>query len=351
MIKSKNYQINSFRHLNIHLSFAYLRIGLLSACLFAYLLIGVILAQRARAQETFRTYTISPPTVSQKLDPGQTAEGTLKVINDTDHDLTFTTAVKDFIVEDTIGTPVFLPNNSLSNKYSAAAWLGVTPDTFTIKSRARQELNYFIQVPKNARPGGHYAAVLYTPATNVNVGGTGATVVTQAGSLFYITVKGPIKESATVTKFFANGFQEYGPVKILTQIKNFGDLHIRPQGYITVSDMLGRKAILPLKENNIFPQAARDYENQFGGKLMIGRFKAELLASYGVNNNLPLASAVYFWVFPWKIAVIVILVIIALILGSMYYRKNGFKKPSFGKKSDVKPSEKKTEAPETPEAK
>lgn len=300
---------------------------------------------RTKAQEAFRTYTISPPTVSQELNPGQTAEGTLKVINDTDHDLTFTAVIKDFIVEDNIGTPVFLPNNTLSNKYSAAAWLGVTPDTFTIKSHARQELNYFIQVPKNAKPGGHYAAVLYSPATNVNVEGTGATVNTQAGSLFYITVKGPITEKATVSKFFANGFQEYGPVSIQTQIKNYSDLHIKPKGYITVSDMLGRKAILPLKENNIFPQAARDYENQFGTSLMIGRFKAELLASYGVNNNLPLAATVYFWIFPWKIVAVTTLVIIALILGLMYYRKNGLKKPV------KKTEEKEGSASETPEAK
>lgn len=322
------------------------RVGFLIAFLsFNFLLLT--LATVSHAQETFRTYTISPPTVSHELNPGQTAEGTLKVINDTDRDLTFTAVIKDFIVEDTIGTPVFLPNNTLSNKYSAAAWIGVTPDTFTIKSHARQELNYFIQVPRNARPGGHYVAILYSPATNINVEGTGATVNTQAGSLFYITVKGPIKESATVSKFFANGFQEYGPVRILTQIKNFGDLHIRPKGYVTVSDMLGRKAILPLKENNIFPQAARDYENAFGGKLMIGRFKAELLASYGVNNNLPLVATVYFWIFPWKIVVVVILIIIALILGSKYYRKKGLKKPSSGKKPDVKEEP----ASETPENK
>ena len=45
----------------------------------------------------------------------------------------------------------------------------------------------------------------------------------QVGTLFYVTVNGPITENATVSKFFANPFQEYGPVKVLTQIKNMGD--------------------------------------------------------------------------------------------------------------------------------
>ena len=113
--------------------------------------------------------------------------------------------------------------------------------------------------------------------------------------------------------------------------------------------MLGRKSILPLKENNVFPQAARDYENQFGTGLMIGRFKAELLASYGVKNNLPLSATVYFWIFPWKIALVITLIIIALILGFKYYKKNGFKKP--GKKAEIKVEPTPEEAPKTPEAK
>ena len=292
---------------------------------------------KASAQVLSRTFTVTPPTVSVSGDPGYQTSGTMAVINDSNIPLTFKADMQDFIVEDTQGTPEILPANTFMKTYSAAAWMGVTPQVFTVQPKQRQELNYFIQVPGNAKPGGHYAAVVFTPVNpKGQIQNTGATVNGQIGTLFSIAVNGPIKESATVTKFFANGFAEYGPVSILTQIKNYGDLHIRPKGTITVSDMLGKKVVLPLSEYNIFPQAARDYQNQFGGKFMIGRFKAELLASYGVNNNLPLAATVYFWIFPWKIVAVVTLAIIAVILGFLYYRKNGFKKPSRGKKSDAK---------------
>jgi len=128
------------------------RIGLLTVLLLAtgYLILNT--APAALAQETQRTYTITPPTITQKLNPGQNAEGVLKVYNNTDQSLTFTTSIKDFIVEDTLGTPQFLPNNTLSNKYSAASWIGVTPSTFTIAPHQRQELNYYIHAPANARP-------------------------------------------------------------------------------------------------------------------------------------------------------------------------------------------------------
>ncbi len=308
---------------------------------FTFSVLGFTLI-KAHAQEAIRTITVTPPTVSVTGNPGYYTEGTMGIINDSNSPITFKAEMHDFVVQDNVGTPEILPANTLMTTYSAAAWMGVTPQTFTIQPKKRQNLNYFIQIPGNAKPGGHYAAVVFVPADGKNtVENTGSQVNGQVGTLFSVAVNGPIKENAAVSRFFANGFQEYGPVNIQTQIKNYGDLHIKPKGYITVSDMLGRKAILPLKENNIFPQAARDYENQFGTSLMIGRFKAELLASYGVNNNLPLAATVYFWIFPWKIVAVTTLVIIALILGIMYYRKNGLKKPS---------SEKKAETPETPVA-
>lgn len=295
-------------------------LGFLFIFLFLILTAGYLLLNRALAQETIRTYTIVPPSVTQKLNPGQNAEGILKVINDTDNDLIFTVTIKDFVVEDTIGTPTLIPTNALSNKFSAASWIGVTPSTFTVKSHQRQELNYYLHVPITARPGGHYAAVVYSPTTAIGVSGTGATVNTQAGTLFYITVNGPITENSRVSKFFVNPFQEYGPVKILTQIQNLGDLHITPNATVTVSGLFYNQS-KNLDTYNIFPEAARDFETTLGQTFMIGRYQAVLMGTYGVNNNLPLVASAYFWVFPWRLALVIVLAVIAIILAVLYLRK------------------------------
>ena len=263
--------------------------------------------------------TITPPTVAYTLDPGGTSEGQMKIINDSTAPITFTVDVQDFIVVDTIGTPNILPPNTLNSKYSGAAWIGVTPQKFTVLPGQKQDLNYYIQVPKDAKPGGHYAATIYTAASD-GIKGTGTAVNAQIGTLFYITVKGPVTEKAEITKFFTNSFQEYGPVKILTQIKNFSDVHIKPTGTISVTGLFYNKT-QNLPEHNIFPETARDSESIVGETFMIGRYKAVLLATYGLNNNLPLTATLYFWVFPWRLVLIIVLVIIALILLTMYLRK------------------------------
>lgn len=284
------------------------------------LLFVISIISIATAQEVQRTYTVINPAVAHTLKPGQTAEGVTKVINQSNVPLIFKLNVQDYIVTDTKGTPNFLPPDTLNSKYSAAAWIGVTPSTFTLKPGATQVINYYIQIPLDARPGGHYAGIVYAPTTKAQEEATGGTVNTQVGSLFYLNVSGPINEKAKVSKFATNSFAEYGPVKILTQIKNMGDLHISPQGKITVTGLLFKESS-DLISQNIYPETARDFENSFGSTLMLGRYKAELIGSYGQENNLPLVATMYFWVFPWKLAVIITLVVVAIILGTVYYRR------------------------------
>ncbi len=281
------------------------------------------------AQEQPRTITMVPPSTDRQLDAGSTTEGKLKLINDSNTALTFTASIKDFIVEDNQGTPKILPDNTLAPKYSAAAWVAVTPSSFTIPAGKSQEISYFVQVPSDARPGGRYAAVVYEPTDIINVKGTGAGVNTQLASLFYIRVNGPIAEKANVKRFFANPFQEFGPVSISTEITNSSDYHIRPKGNIVVKNLFGQvSASQPLEEHNIFPGADLVYTNNLGKKLMLGRYTVSLNATYGSDNNLPLTAVASFIVLPWKLAGIVALVIVVAILVILAMRRNKKNKPS-----------------------
>lgn len=281
----------------------------------------------AFAQEVQRTFTLINPTISHLISPGENAEGTTKIINESNSTLTFTVAVQDFIVTDDLGTPNLLPPNTLSNKYSAASWIGVTPSTFTVAPGHSQVINYYVQIPPSAKPGGHYAALVFEPSTSNKTDTTGGSVHTQIGSLFYLTVKGPVKESASVSKFFTDTLQEYGPVKILTQIKNNSDVHITPKGNITVSGLFLNQT-KELQSYNVFPEADRIFENTFGNGFMFGPYKASLTASYGQNGNLPLVASLTFWVIPWRLIIIIILIIVVVVLGIKYWRKRNQNPPT-----------------------
>lgn len=299
----------------------YTRVVFAFSFLFLLFAFSFLILNYVHGQSPVRSFTITPPTLIAPLAPSKASEGVMAIRNETDEPVTFNVSVQDFIVTDTRGTPTILPPDALSNKYSAASWIGVSPTRFTVPPRGRQELSYYIQVPPDARPGGHYAAVVYSPVTEKGVDSTGATVNSQIGTLFSVTIDGPINEKATVSRFYAPFFQEYGPVTIQTQVKNFGDEHIKPLGKITLTNMFGGKEEQSLHENNVFPEAARDYVNIFGEKWMLGRYEATFQGTYGRGNNLPLQATVVFWVFPWKIAVVIILFIIAAVLAYMLMKK------------------------------
>ncbi len=304
----------------------------------------------AHAQQAI-TFTISPPVINATLNPGDKSEGVMKIINDTNQTQNYTVSVQDFIVDNSQGIPHILPPDTLPQKYSAASWIGVDNPSLSVPAHTRVTFNYFIQTPANARPGGHYAAALIGPDTSSTLSNSGTGVSGKIGTLFYIDINGNIVEHADVAAFQANGFQEYGPVTINTLIRNQGDLHITPLGTITLKDMLGRVvATEKLDQHNIFPGGiARAYQNVFGqNQFMIGPYTAKLAATYGRNNNLPLVATLTFWVFPWKVVTLVILILIALILAVKVLRSRKGKPPVEHHEEEDK---KVTETPvETPKA-
>lgn len=324
-----------------HLSL--LKLGLTT---FSFGLVISLLPPLTLAQET-RSFTVIPPSISHRLNPGESAEGVLRVINDSVEPLTFSLSIQDYIVEDNNGTPTFVTEGKLSNKYSAAAWIGVTPTRFTLAPKQREDLTYFIKIPQDARPGGHYAAVTYTPDVKGNTAGSGTAVSTVVGTLMYIDVNGEIVEKASVKEFSAPGFSEYGPISLHTTIRNEGDLHIAPYGTIVVKNMWGKvistQAIL---SKNIFPQAVREFENIIDRKWMFGRYTAELQTKYGRQNALSLSAALSFWVIPWKLILITILAVAAVILGVLTINKK--KKNSEGTKETEGKEVRTVETPSEP---
>jgi len=195
----------------------------------------------------------------------------------------------------------------------------VSPSSFRLKGGETKTLSLIVTPPANALPGGHYAMVISIPDNEVSVTSyTGASVQTNVGTLIYITIPGDIKQNAVVKNFSADKFFEFGPVDFATTIQNLSDIHIKPAGNITVTNMIGMKSFIQFNKdgNNIFPGKTRDFENQLNKKWLFGRYKAELNAAYGTAGGIATAT-VFFWVIPWRFLILVgtaVAVIIAVIL-------------------------------------
>jgi len=260
-----------------------------------------------------------PPRLEVTVKPDSVSSQIIKVRNESKDIKTIQVKIEDFIVKDNKGTPIIVDKNDTSNRWAASSWITVSPSTVKLKPGETKVLTLTIMPPKDALPGGHYAMIVHSPDQDVtfSTNGTGSSVQTNVGSLIYITIPGDITQNAKVTNFSAPSFSEFGPVDLKTSIKNLSDIHIAPKGQISITNMFGLEtAKLQLEDLNIFPNLSRSYENTLQKKWLFGRYKAELSANYGTAGGV-LTAAVFFWVIPWRLLILVgtaIAIVVVIIL-------------------------------------
>ncbi len=269
------------------------------------------------AQTAFGLSAI-PPRLEIEVQPGQVVTKEIKVRNESKIDKYINTSVRDFIVTDTLGTPIQLEDVDQSdNRWAASSWIQVSPTNLKLRPGETQNLMLTVITPDDATPGGHYAMVIHAPNNETVLNESGALVQANVGTLVYLNVPGAIKQNAKIKSFSAPSFSEYGPINFNTTITNLSDIHISPASSIQVTNLLGIKtASIYLQPGNIFPYTSRNFTAALNRKWLLGRYKAQLNSAYGTNGNL-LTSTIFFWVIPWKLILVgltVILIILALFL-------------------------------------
>ena len=192
------------------------------------------------------------------------------------------------------------------------------PTEFTLKPRESKFVDFEISVPENAEPGGKYGSVLASTTGVIGGGITGAAVAQKVGALLLLTVAGEVKEELAIREFIAPSFLEYGPVPFTIRFENKGTVHLRPRGFVTITNWWGKKvADVEFPQLNVIPGAIRKIETEWQNKWLLGKYTAMIVGSYG-TANLPFNPPVLiFWVFPWKLA-LGILIVLMLVFTFFY---------------------------------
>jgi hypothetical protein len=273
--------------------------------------------------ENGQAFSISPPVVELKASPGQTITTTIKLTNVSGGDLVMQAGFNDFAAKDETGDPKIIFDDTGSTTYSLKNWLSA-PAAFNMQSKETKTLTFPIKVPKDAEPGGHYAVIRFTGTTPELQNGVALSA--SIGTLVLLEVSGNIKEDASVAEFesatpqFASAnFFENGPIGFVARIKNNGNVHVKPTGTIIIKNAFGATVSTvrvngdPTDPKNppksILPQSIRRFEQTMPYQWMIGPYTAELSLDYGQGKHLK--SVASFWVVPYKLIVIVLIIGVA----------------------------------------
>jgi hypothetical protein len=287
----------------------------------------LFVAHRAAA-DSGQAFSISPPLIQLKADPGQTVNAIIKFTNISAGDLLIKTQFNDFGAKGEDGEPNIIFDDNENTPYSLRQWIS-GPQPFVLKSKQTQTVNFPITVPKNAEPGGHYAVIRFTgnapEAENSSV-----SLSASIGSLVFLQVNGAVQQQAKLDDFYAagsnlikSGFFETGPITFVERIQNQGNIHLEPTGTLVLTNMFG-KTVATMRVNgdpkdaanqprNILPASIRRFTQSFGQTWLLGRYEAKLNLTYGSGEVI--AASIVFWVIPYKLIALILIGGVALFFG------------------------------------
>ena len=278
--------------------------------------------------------TISPAKFVFSADPGDVIETKMRVRNDLDRTVVHYPSFERYTVGEGGEEPVFLPSD-----FDLPTWIEVKPAKLTLGPKESQDVDIIIRVPKDAQPGGHYAAIFWQTAPPEGEEGGRVGIVTRVGALVLLEVSGEVIEQGEILSFEApkKVFNRL-PITFSFALKNTGTVHLGPTGQVTIKNIFGKtKAILEVNPGVYYalPNTTRTFYTQSwepeGGMpkiegsgffselkgekagFALGYYKANLSIQYGKEKKTGQASF-GFWVLPWRVLLVGILIMAVILL-------------------------------------
>lgn len=282
---------------------------LVLACLGIFFVVVIIAGYKLHAAKENDGLTVHPISFEVNLD--KPYHNTITVDNHMNQAVPMQVFLRNFSAQ---GEQGGVDLTSQDSTFALAKWISVTPMTTTIPAHASQTFTFSINPPANAEPGGHFGSIVFATIPSKDNKGSGAALSQEIASLILATVPGDAKEEAHVASFTSDkSFYEFGPVNFLIRVANTGAIHIQPFGAIQITDMFGRTYDVPLQKTNVLPNSVRRIPAIFNRKILMGKYTARIIASYG-DKNLPLSGELIFYAFPLRYAAAIVCILFLLFL-------------------------------------
>lgn len=280
---------------------------------FVIFLLGIsFLAPITKAQVSLSLY---PTSIRLSLNPGETWEGSVTVINPNNFTLKVNPE-KENLGGGAEGAIELLGENI---SYGLASWINYDETQISLNPEERKELSFKIIVPENAQPGGHYAAILFRGLSPSETQGSGVGISGRVGSVVLVEVSGETSKTGFIEEVMAKKFISRGPLKIDFKVKNTGNTHFSPDGKITVSGLFQNKE-LTWEPRVVFPGYDRTFKAIWDNRYFFGPLTVKIMAQIPDGEAL-IVDSFTVWAFPWQEALIIIVVLGVLVLLFRFFKK------------------------------
>ena len=269
-------------------------------------------------------FVVGPGKQEMQLSPGQSQTIDITIANRLGTEKTFTIVEEDFKGSDDPQQTVVLLGDD-RGPYSLKDYIHPATTTIAIPNGYRARIPVVVSIPADAQPGGLYGSLVVStlsslvPTDSSQGAVPTAPVITQIGTLFFVSVPGPVNENGHVTKFSLAGDKSvlFDPQSVSFDIlyQNDGNMYVDPSGTISIRNMLGASVgNLTVDPWFAMPQSLRFREVVWQPPFLFGRYVAHASINRGYGSTTDEVDLV-FWVIPWLIILEVLVGLIIVIGG------------------------------------
>jgi hypothetical protein len=320
----------------------------LAGCILLGLVVFLGIATRADFN-----LTTSPLPVTLTTTPGGTISNDLRVQNSGTTPVQLKVSLLKFKAAGDNGQPQLLEREAGDDFLD---WVTFSKTSFVAEPGVWNTVTMTITAPTTAAFGYYYAVVFSEDNSSQTTTAPNTSTFSGAtATLVLLDVQAPgAKRQLDLVSFSANKkLYEYLPTTFNIRVNNSGNVHAVPIGNIYISrDRKNTIAVLNVNEaaGNILPGSSRTFQTDWSegfpvytvkrdngqiisdkngnpeqqlnwdfskiNKLRFGKYYAHLLLIYDDGTkDIPLEAEVSFWVVPWKILPLVLLVVIMIFVG------------------------------------
>jgi hypothetical protein len=283
--------------------------------------------------------SITPIRYEISGDPGTTITHEMTLLNEGKNSQVYYASFANFEAQGETGSPTFVdPKDDLGT------WMSTEYASVNLAPGQQKKIKFNIKIPKNAEPGGHFAAIFWgsTPGS----GSGQISVGTKTGLLVLLTVNGDVKQSAGLVDFQIRnhqwGFKQL-PVSFQYRFSNQGGDRVKPVGNVVVRSILGwrvKKVNANPFDGNVLPNTTRKFITDWTKRdsvadrdaeisrnekysffkevrgewrnFAVGVFTARVHAEFGANHEVVKSSRVFFIIFPWELLLLIVVIVTPL---------------------------------------
>jgi hypothetical protein len=304
------------------------------------ILFFTIFPSLASAQMDSLALTVTPPLININLTPKQEVATEISVVNNNGRPIKVYIEVVDF--QDRGNGVEFLQDPSIKNDPGAenifmSRWVTLTRTEVDLPPYRSEKIPFVISVPEGANPGGHYAALLIgTNPPDVDGQGSVVKVSSKISCLILARVEGEVDERGAIREFSPErGLSGNAENNFKVRFENLGNIHLRPQGTVKVTDMFGKQKGAVVEFNNkkdygnVLPGGDREWNLSWKDEdfFVFNRYKADLSVSFGQEAIQTDNRFTYFWAVDWKwlsifLISLAVFVVLLLIVVKAYVRQS-----------------------------